>query len=100
MRLIGISKLSELAQKATGDLRGAILALHAELVAAEWSSAADATAAFPAAKCERKRLVIALDHRHCVVVAISYEAGIAVVEFAGRRMDRSKAPKQKWRRSA
>ena len=100
MHLIGISKLSALAQNATGDLRGAVLALHAELVAAEWSSAADATAAFPAAKCERRRLVITLDHRYCVVVAVSYETGIAVVEFAGRRMDRTNAPKQKWRRSA
>ena len=99
MRLIGVSKLSALAQNASGDLRGAVLALHAELVAAEWCSAADATAAFPAAKCERKRLVINLDHGHCVVVAISFETGIGVVEFAGRRMDRTKAPKQKWRRS-
>ena len=100
MQLIGISKLSALAQNASDELRGAVLALHAELVAAEWSSAADAKAAFPAAKCEPKRLEVALDHRHCVIVAISYETGIAVVEFAGRRTDQTKAPKKKWRRSA
>lgn len=100
MRLIGISKLSALAQNATGDLRGAILALNAELVAAEWRSVAEATAAFPAAESEHNRLVITLDHQHCVVVVISFETGIALLEFAGRHMDRTKALKQKWRRSA
>jgi hypothetical protein len=55
----------------------------AELEAAEWLSAIEAAGAFPHARFADHRLIIDLDDRHCAVVAIQYELGIALVEFAG-----------------
>ena len=83
MRLIGISRLLKIT--AADDLRGTISAFHAELVTAKWETFDSVLAAFPKAERRRHRLVVDLDERHCVVLAINVEAGIAVVEFAGPR---------------
>ncbi len=87
MRLIGVPTLFALVQRGDPLLRGAVLALHAELVAARWRCIEDAQAAYPNAKYEAHRLVVSLDDLHCAVLAINYEMGIAVFEFAGSRMD-------------
>jgi len=87
MRLIGKSELFTFAQSATEDVREAVLALSAELEAAVWGSASDAEVAFPRAAFAGHRLIIQLDDRHCAVVAIQYELGIALVEFAGSTVD-------------
>lgn len=83
MRLIGKSELFTLAQSAASDLRNAVHSLAAELEAAAWRSITEAEAAFPLAALTGHRLIIDLDDRHCAVVVIQYELGIALVEFAG-----------------
>jgi len=87
MRLIGKSALFTLAQSAAAALRDDVRALAAELEAAEWLSAAEAAGAFPRARLSDHRLIIDLDDRHCAVVAIQYELGIALVEFAGSTVE-------------
>ena len=87
MRLIGKSELLTLAQSAAMDVRDAVRSLAAVMEAAIWRSASDAKAAFPRAAFADHRLIIELDDRHCVVVAIQYEAGIALVEFAGSTVE-------------
>lgn len=87
MRLIGKSELFMLAQSATVDLRDAVLSLAAELEAAVWRSLSEAKAAFPRARFAGGRLIIDFDDRHCAVVAIQYELGIAFVEFVGPTVD-------------
>lgn len=89
MKLIGVPLLFALAQRADPPLRGAALALHAELAAARWSRIDEVLAAFPNAEHEPHRLIVELGDGHCAVVSISYEASIAVIEFAGRRADRT-----------
>jgi len=86
MKLIGLIRLHALACRAD-RLRGAARALHAELAAASWRKEADATAAFPNATLDAGRLVIDLDDTHCAIVAVNYELGITVIEFAGGRVD-------------
>lgn len=95
MRLIGRSNLLALAQGACPELQGTVLALDAELLAAEWFSVVEAKAAFPMAKHVGNRIIIALDYWHCTVVAINYERGIAVIEFVGQIADYAPASKQK-----
>jgi hypothetical protein len=46
--------------------------------------------AYPAAEVEAHRLIIPLGARHCIVVAINYELGLALIEYAGVRMERTK----------
>ena len=92
MKLIGISRLAVLALDAPSALRGAIAAMHAELDAAEWRGHQDALRAYPSAECSEHRIVIGLDEQHCVVVTINYELSIALIEFAGRRVDRVVKP--------
>ena len=87
MRLIGKSALFTLAQSVTAVLRDDVRALAAELEAAEWLSASEAAGAFPRARFSDHRLIIDLDQRHCAVVAIQYELGIALVEFAGPTLE-------------
>ncbi len=83
MRLIGGPELQMLTRGADPELRGAALALAAELRAASWRSPGEARQAFPRAECTDDRLTVFLDDRHCAVVLISYEKGVALIEFAG-----------------
>jgi hypothetical protein len=79
MRLIGRPELLSLG----ADLRGAACSLAAELEAASWESSDDARKAFPNARIADDRIVVHLDDRHCVELALIYEKGVAMVLFAG-----------------
>jgi hypothetical protein len=83
MRIVGKSELHALARTKERDLRDAVLAFSAELEAANWCAIEDARLAFPQARFAEHRLTIDLDERHCVMVALNIEVGIAAVEFAG-----------------
>jgi len=89
MKLIGVPILLGVIRNADPSLRGAVLALHAELAAADWSCVEEALTSYPNAEREGHRLVVDLDHRHCAVVGINYEVGIAMIEFAGCRVNRA-----------
>lgn len=79
MRLIGRPELMAF----PADLRGAACSLAAELEAASWQSSEDARTAFPNARISADSIVVDLDDRHCVELAIIYEKGVAMVTFAG-----------------
>ena len=86
--------------RSCASLRGDVLALHAELEAAAWRSEADVRAAFPAAETRGHSVTIELDATRCVVLRINYQAGIALVDHAGRRLGRSVARAQRTGKNA
>lgn len=88
MRVIGRISLSTLAERAAPRLRQAVLALNAELEAADWQSVDDAAVAYSMSERTGYRLIIHLDEAHCAVVGINCATGIVVIEFAGRMVDR------------
>ncbi len=88
MKVTGRPKLIRLAQGAAADLCAAVRAFHAELEEARWHSHRDPLSVYPRAHVEAHRLVVPLDERHCVVVGINYESGIALIEYAGANADR------------
>ncbi|WP_126177107.1 hypothetical protein [Tsuneonella rigui] len=83
MRLIGKSELHALARTKDKDLRAAVLALCAELEAANWRAFSEVETAYPFAASSDPRVTIDLDERHCAVVTFNFEVGMALVEFAG-----------------
>lgn len=83
MRVMGKSRLIRLANGQSADACGASWAFLAELVEARWRSPQEATSAYPYAVIEAHRLTVPLDARHCVIVAINYELGLALIEYAG-----------------
>jgi hypothetical protein len=87
MRLIGRPDLLKLARGGDGPLRDAAFALAAELQSASWRTPAEACAAYPRARLDGHRLAIDLGDRHCAVIAINYEKGVALIEFAGAKVD-------------
>jgi mRNA-degrading endonuclease HigB of HigAB toxin-antitoxin module len=82
--------LIRLAQDEGADLSAALRAFHAELEQAQWRSHSDVLTVYPRAEIEAHRFIIPLDERHCVVVALNYELGIAVIEYAGSRTNRTR----------
>jgi mRNA-degrading endonuclease HigB of HigAB toxin-antitoxin module len=90
MKVTGRSKLIRLTEGAEGGLRAASRAFYAELENARWRSHSDALSAYPGAVIETHRLIIHLGGQHCVVAAINYESGIALIEYAGSVLDRSR----------
>ena len=90
MRIAGTSRLIRAAMGCSAETCGAYRAFHAELIAASWQSPQDALSAYPNAELEAHRLVVPLDERHCVVVAINYQLEIALIEHAGLRSDRTR----------
>lgn len=89
MRLVGKLKLADFVRRVAPSTRSAAAALLAELESAEWLEAKEACAAYPSADSNGCRLSISLDDDHCVDVAINYQAGIILIEFAGRCEDRN-----------
>ncbi len=83
MRLMGTSRLLEFTERNGDAVQAAVRALHAELKALEWTSKQDVLASYPSAATVGNRIKVKLDEQHCVVVAINYALGIALVEFAG-----------------
>ena len=96
MKLMGAPRLFEIVG-ASAAARGASSALCAELDAGIWRSPAEVAAAFPRADWEDGRLVVSLDDRLCAVIAFNYESEIALIEFAGRSVDRKELPAMRQR---
>jgi hypothetical protein len=86
MRLMGKSKLSKLARNPS--LRGAVASFWHELEEYSWRSARDAARSYPTAKFDGHRLTVELDSEHCAIVALDFELGIALIEFAGIKTGR------------
>ena len=91
MRLIGRPLLLRLAENAGEGLRDDVCAFAAEIQAASWKSSMSLKRAFPNARVEKHRAFVDLDERHCAVIIVDYERSVAVVEFAGARLEYQRA---------
>jgi hypothetical protein len=89
MRIAGKSRLIRAADGVSIETCGAYRAFHAELETARWRSLREVLSAYPDAEREADRLVVPIDGQHCVVVAINYQSGIALIEYAGVRAGRT-----------
>ncbi|MGY3532240.1 hypothetical protein ACVISU_005008 [Bradyrhizobium sp. USDA 4452] len=99
MLVSGRIRLIRLLRGALGDLAADLRAFLAELEDAQWSSEKAALKAYPLAEVDAHRLTIPLDEQHCVVVALNYQSGIALIEFAGLKVDRLRNPLRRGARS-
>jgi len=83
---MGKSRLSDLAR--IPSVRAAAASLWHELEEYSWPNVRDAAKSYPAAKLNGNRLTIDIGDRYCVVVAINFALGIALIEFAGLKSAR------------
>jgi hypothetical protein len=85
MKLMGISKLVELAHRAGEALDGAIPALIAELEAGTWSSMDEIADFFPAAIVDGIKVRIPMDGGYRVDLLADCKAQMIFIEYAGTR---------------
>lgn len=83
MKLMGISRLRELARRAHDSLDGAVPALVAELEAGSWRSMAEIAEFYPSALIDGIRVRIPLDGGYRVDLVADCEAQIILIEYAG-----------------
>lgn len=96
---MGKPKLFAAAHGPSAASRGACAALCAELEAANWTSEDAVAADYPNADWDGAKLTVHLDGQLCAIVAFNYVLGIALIEFAGRRVDRTDPPTRHRTRS-
>jgi hypothetical protein len=85
MKLMGISKLAELARRAGEALDGAIPALIAELEAGKWRSMDEIADFFPAAIIDGIKVRIPMDGGYRVDLLADCKAQTIFIEYAGTR---------------
>jgi hypothetical protein len=83
MKLMGISKLDELAHRAGDALDGAVPALVAELEAGAWQSMADIADFFPSAVIDGIKVRIPINSGYRVDLLADCEAQMVLIEYAG-----------------
>ncbi len=99
MRVSGRTRLIRLFRGALGDLAADLRSFLAELEDGKWTSEAEVLTSYPHADIDAHRLIIPFDEQHCVVVAINYQSGIVLIEFAGLRSEKSCNPQPRGARS-
>jgi len=85
MKLMGISKLAELARRAGEAFDGAIPALIAELEAGTWRSMDEIADFFPAAIIDGIKVRIPMDGGYRVDLLADCKAQMIFIEYAGTR---------------
>jgi hypothetical protein len=98
MKLMGVPRLFQGADGLSRVAVRACAALRMELEIGAWRSRDDVAAAFPLASWEVDRLVVALDEHACAVIVFNYGAGVALIEFAGSRLERDARQRRRERR--
>ncbi|TSD83638.1 hypothetical protein FFK22_036730 [Mycobacterium sp. KBS0706] len=83
MKLMGISKLDELARRAGDALDGAVPALVAELEAGKWKSMAEIAGFFPSAVINGIKVQIPLSGGYRVNLLADCAAQMVLIEYAG-----------------
>jgi hypothetical protein len=83
MKLMGISKLAELAHRAGEALDGAVPALVAELEAGTWHSMTEIADFFPSAVVDGIKVRIPLNGGYRVDLLADCEAQMILIEYAG-----------------
>ncbi|MER8648793.1 hypothetical protein [Mesorhizobium sp. M1121] len=94
MRLIGISRLHELARRARDGLDGAIPALVAELEAGSWRSMGQIAEFYPSAVIDGIKVRILLDGGYRIDLLADCEAQMVLIEYAGATMGHALRAKQ------
>jgi hypothetical protein len=83
MKIMGISKLAELARRAGDALHGAVPALVAELEAGAWRSMAEIADFFPSAVVDGIEVRIQLNGGYRVDLLADCEAQMILIKYAG-----------------
>lgn len=83
MKLMGISRLAELAHRTGEALDGAVPALIAELEAGTWRSMAEIADFFPAAMIDGIKVRIPMDGGYRVDLLADCKAQMIFIEYAG-----------------
>lgn len=83
MKLMGISKLDELAHRAGDALDGAVPALVAELKAGTWQSMDEIADFFPSAVIDGIKVRIPLNRGYRVDLLADCQAQMILIEYAG-----------------
>ncbi|RUV30510.1 hypothetical protein [Mesorhizobium sp. M5C.F.Ca.IN.020.32.2.1] len=83
MKLMGISRLRELARRARDGLDGAVPALVAELESGSWRSMADIAEFYPSAVIDGIKVRIPLNGGYRVDLLADCEAQMVLIEYAG-----------------
>jgi hypothetical protein len=99
MRVAGKARLIRLLRGALGDLAGDLRAFLTELEESQWESAQEVLQVYPEAEVAEQRFVVSFDGQNCVVVALNYQSGIALIEYAGLKSGRSRKPLHKEARA-
>jgi len=95
MRLMGIGKLKGLAKCGTVGVAGAVSALFAELVCAQWQSESEFLTQFPLASFENGIVRLPMGDAHRVELIINYDVGMVLVAFAGASADGRRTDKDR-----
>lgn len=83
MKLMGLSKLDELARRARDSLDGAVPALVAELEAGSWRSMGEIAECYPSAMIDGIKVRIPLNGGYRVDLLADCEAQMILIEYAG-----------------
>jgi mRNA-degrading endonuclease HigB of HigAB toxin-antitoxin module len=88
MKIVGALGLRDVIARSEPSLAGAIAAWHAEVSAADWSSAADLSLRHPSAVAVGATALFDLGHHdHCVIIRINYEMRSVLMKYIGPRAD-------------
>jgi hypothetical protein len=89
MKLMGMPKLRNLARSGPDEMAGAVGALCAELLGADWKSPVDVVAQYPASRVDGAKVRISVDETHLVDLVVNYHAGIILISEASAHGGRS-----------
>lgn len=83
MKLMGTSKLRDLAVSGVDGLSSSVAALRAELAAGKWETIEDVRSQYPAAVVDGAYVRIPIGDMHCVEIIANCDAGMILIEYAG-----------------
>lgn len=100
MKLMGASKLRELAVSGADGMPGAIAALCAELAAATWGSPMDVEERYPVALVDDGSIRIPIGEGYCIDLTANYDTGMILIEFAGLTRKSAKRQRSRGKKAA
>lgn len=97
MKLMGMSKLRDLATSGADVMSGAAAAMCAELTSATWNSPEDVMELYPFALVNGGSICVPMGERHCVDLIVNYHTGMVFIEYAGLAGKASQARRPRGR---
>ncbi|MGX7874695.1 hypothetical protein ACVDG5_019735 [Mesorhizobium sp. ORM6] len=99
MKLMGTSKLKQLACSCSEEVSGAVSALVAELEDGRWPTAAELVRSYPSAIVDGAHVHIPIEDGFCADLIVNFETEMMLIEFGGAAAA-SKHARKKGRRAA